>query len=133
MLTKGAEKLVAPKQPFLVRAREKSPALPESAPPNTQSVEGAGAVTDAPVEALIVRGPPPQPPPPRRLVLKALLGLGLGLLGAAVAVAARLYLIRRAKGTEGPAPVKDELKMPREMGFKDPINAPEAPALAGER
>jgi hypothetical protein len=47
-----------------------------------------------------------------------------------VAVVARLYLIRRVKGTEGPAPGKEELKMPRGMSFKEPIHAPEAPALA---
>jgi hypothetical protein len=129
---KGAEKLVAPKQPLLVRARERTPAPPEPSVSNANVAEISGTTTNAPVEALIVRGPPHQAPPPRWTVLKVLLWLGLGLAGAGVVVAARLYLIRRAKGTEDPAPVKEELKMPRGMGFKEPINAPQAPALAEE-
>ena len=133
MPAKGGEKLVALRQPFVVRARERTLSPPEASASNAQVAEISGTATNAPVEALIVRGPPPQPPPPRRLGLKMLLWLALGLTGAAVAVAARLYLIRRARGTEVPAPGREELKMPRGMGFKEPINAPEEPALAEKR
>ena len=58
------------------------------------------------------------------------LGLGLGLGGAALAVLARFYPIRRAKPA-GPAEAKkDELKMPSELLLKEPLNLPQETVLA---
>jgi hypothetical protein len=63
--------------------------------------------------------------------MKVLAWFGLGLGGAALAVVARLYVIRRAK------PVvllsnagKDELKMPPELLLKEPLNPPRETVLA---
>jgi len=58
---------------------------------------------------------------------KALLWFGLVLAGGVLVVAVRLYLVRRVSPAELAALGKDDLKMPREMGFKDPINLPQEP------
>jgi hypothetical protein len=62
-----------------------------------------------------------------------LVSLGLGLGGAALAVLARLYVIRRAKPAVLLAAGKDELKMPRELLFKEPLNLPQEPAVVPEK
>lgn len=129
--SKGAEKLAAPNPPALVRSSQRTAPAPEPPAPKAPVAESSSSVTDAPVQALIVKGPPPQIRPPHRTGLKALLWVGLVLCGAALAVAARLYLIRRAKAG-GPGPPKEELKMPREMGFKEPIGVSEEPVMAKE-
>jgi hypothetical protein len=123
--TKGAQRLAAPNQPLLVRAREKTTPLPEPSASRTQAVGSAGSVTDAPVQALIVRGPPPQAPRPRWAAFKVLMWLGLGLAGAVLAVVARLCLVRRASLAALPSSSDEALRMPRELGFKEPIKAPE--------
>ena len=83
-------------------------------------------VTNTPVPSLVLRGPPPQTSP-RRAGMKMLLWLGLALGVAAVAVLVRLYLIRRAKPADLAAVGKDELKMPPELLFKEPLNLPPEP------
>lgn len=62
--------------------------------------------------------------------MKALVWLGLGLGAAALAVLARLYVVRRAKPVEIPDAGKEELKMPKELLFKEPLNLPPAAAVA---
>ena len=51
--------------------------------------------------------------------------LGLGLVGAALAVVAWFYAIRRAKSANLAGAGKDELKMPPELLFKEPLNLPQ--------
>jgi hypothetical protein len=129
---KGAEKLVAAPRPIVARAKEKAPPPHEPAVVKAPEVEPAIAAPSAPVEALIVKGPPPSPPPRSRTLVKALIWLGLGLGAAAAAVVARLSLIRRAQIAAIPDPGKEDLRMPRDMGFKEPLNLPQEPALAEE-
>ena len=64
--------------------------------------------------------------------MKALAWLGLGLIGVALAVLARLFVMRQAKPPGGAASSKDELKMPSELDFKESVMAPEEPARAGK-
>ena len=47
-----------------------------------------------------------------------------------MAVLARLYLVRRVKPAELAAAGKEELKMPEELLFKEPMNLPQEPVLA---
>ena len=133
IVSKSAEKAAAPTPPAPARISQKSTRLPEpsvsKAPPTADT---SGAVTSAPVEALILRGPPPQPRSSLRAGVKALLWLGFGLGAAALAVLTRLYLIRRAALTAGPGPSSEELRMPRELGIKEPLDLPQEPALAEE-
>ena len=127
--SKGAEKLVAPNVPAPVHASERITLPPGASAPKVPIAEDSVTVTDTPVQALVFRGPPPQAQPSRAMKVLAWFGLGLG--GAALAVVARLYVIRRAK------PVvllsnagKDELKMPPELLLKEPLNPPRETVLA---
>jgi hypothetical protein len=64
--------------------------------------------------------------------MKVLVWFGLGLGGAALAVAGRVWRVRHAKPA-GPADAKkDELKMPSELLFKEPLNLPPE-AMAAEK
>lgn len=120
---KGAETLAAPNAPAPVRVSQR-PTLPAAPPvPKTPVAQNSGSVTGAAVAALFFKGPPPQVRP-RRSGLKVLLWFGLGLLGAALAVVARLCIIRRAKPAELPSADKDELKMPPELLMKEPVEMP---------
>jgi hypothetical protein len=62
--------------------------------------------------------------------MKALAWLGLGLGGAALAVFARLLVIRRANPPGDSAASKDDLKMPPELLFKEPLTALQEPVAA---
>jgi hypothetical protein len=84
------------------------------------------------VQPLILKGPPPQAPS-SRAGIKVLVSLGLGLGGAALAVLARLYLIRRVKPADLAAAGKEELKMPRELLLKEPLNLPPEPVAPEEK
>ena len=144
-VSKGAEKLLAPNAPAPVRASERTtlPAQPsdpvrvserttlrtELSAPKVPVAEDSGSVTGAPVQELVFRGPPPQARP-RRAGMKGLIWFGLVLGGAALAVLARVYVIRRAKPAELSAGGKDELKMPSELFLKDPLNLPPETVLA---
>jgi hypothetical protein len=143
--SKGAEKLLAPNAPAPVRASERTtlPAQPsaplrvnqkttvptEPSAPDAPVAEDSGSVTGATVQALILKGPPPQARPPRA-GMKVLVWFGLGLGAAALAVLARVYVMRRAKPAGLADPRKDELKMPSELLLKDPLNLPPETVLA---
>ena len=128
-VSKGAEKLVAPNTPLVVRARERTPPPAEPSAPKAPTAEVSGTVTDAPVQALVFRGPPPQAPS-SRTGMKVLVWFGLAFGGAALAVVGRVWLVRRAKPA-GPADAKkDELKMPPELLFKEPLNLPQEVVMA---
>jgi len=103
--SKGTEKLAAPNAPAPVRASERTTLPAEPSVPKAPIAEDSSTVTGAPVEALVFRGPPPDAQP-RRVGIKALVWLGLGLGGAALAVLARLYVIRRAKPADFPGPAR---------------------------
>jgi hypothetical protein len=60
-----------------------------------------------------------------------LMWLGLAFLGAALAIVGRIWVIRRAKPTDATEVKKDELKMPSELLFKEPLNLPQE-AVAAE-
>ena len=88
-----------------------------------------GTVTDAPVQALVFRGPPPQTRPARAgIKLWMWFGLGLGLV--AVAVLARLYLTGRAKPAEPAEPGKDDLRAAPGLLMKEPLDLPQEAVLA---
>jgi hypothetical protein len=78
------------------------------------------------VQELIIRGPPHETPQPRP-VMKAMKWLGLGLGIAALAFVARLCLVRRAAPLTISASNSEELRMPRELGFKESVIAPHEP------
>ena len=101
---------------------------------NKQSpnAEASVTVTSAPVQSLIIRGSPPQAQS-SWTGLKMLVALGLGLGVAALAVLGRLYMVRRAKPTELAATGKEELKMPRELLMKEPLNLPPEPMAVPEK
>jgi hypothetical protein len=61
------------------------------------------------------------------MVTKALKWLGLGLGFAALALLARLYLVRRTEPSLAFAANSDELRMPRELGFKESVMARQEP------
>jgi hypothetical protein len=88
-------------------------------------------VGDAPITELVLKGPPHQAPQPR-VGIKALAGLGLGLVGMALAVLVRLLIMRQAKPLGGAGSSKDELKMPSELDFKESVMAPQEPAATGK-
>ena len=126
---KGSEKLLAASAPVPVRASESTtlPAQPpEPKPPVTQD---SGAPASPPVTELIFKGPPHEVPQPRA-GMKALLWLGLGLGGVVLLVLARLFVIRRAKPPGDSAASTDDLKMPPELLFKEPLTALQEPVAA---
>jgi hypothetical protein len=121
LASKGAERLAAPANPAIVRAREKLPVKAEPIQPKAPIVADSGAITDAPAGELIFKGPPPQ----TRTGLSAktlLLWIGIGLGAGALVMGARLYLIRRS----GPIKLADDKKddlMPAEgLLFKEPVS-----------
>ncbi len=120
--TKGAEKLVSPSQSLTVRARERTTPRPEPATTKAAVAEDRGTVSDAPVQALVFKGPPPQAPRHRAGGGKRLawFALGLGFVVSAV-VAARLCQARRVKPVDRVAACKDDLRMPKELLFKEPL------------
>ena len=119
--SKGAEKLIVPNAPVLVHAREKTTLPAEPPVPKAPIAEVSNSVTSAPVQALILRGPPPEAR--HRLAgIKVLMGLGLVLGVAAVAIPARLYIVRRAKPAAPSNAKKEELEMPKELLFKEPVS-----------
>ena len=123
--SKGAEKLVALITPVPVHTSEKPAAEPSA--PKAPITEVSGTVTDAPVQSLILKGPPPEAQT-LRPGIKAL--MGLGLVVAALAVVARLCIIRRGKPADFPKAAKEELKPAEGLFFKESLNLPQAPALA---
>jgi hypothetical protein len=129
--SKGAEKLMTPSAPAPVLASERTTLPAEPSSPKPPATEDSGTVTGTPVQALVFKGPPPQLRP-RRAGMKALLWLGVGLGGAALAVLARFYVIRRAKPEVLANAGKDELKMPPELLFKEPMNLPQEVPVAEE-
>jgi len=106
---------------MLVRARERTTLAAEPPVPKVPTTEDSSSVTGAPVQALFFRGPPPEARP-RRAGIKVLVCLGLVLGGVAVAVLARLYVIRRTKLAFPSEAPKEELEMPPELLFKEPMN-----------
>ena len=129
--SRGAEKLVAPSAPAPVRASQRTTLPAEPSAPKAPTAEDSGTVTGAPVQALVFRGPPPQARS-RRAGVKLLAWLGLGLGGAALAVLARLYLIRRATPPALPDAKKDELKTAPGLLMKEPLNLPQKAVMAEE-
>ena len=127
----GAEKLATPHAPAVVRASERT-ALSTGPPvPKAPIAVVSGTVTDAPVQALVFRGPPPEIAAPRSGI-KWWAWLGLGLGGAALGGLAWFSAIRRAKSADLPNTGKDDLKMPPELLFKEPLNLPQEIVLAEE-
>ena len=122
--SKSAEKPATPSTPAVVRAsvRTALPIVPSV--PRTPITVVSGTVTDAPVQALVFSGPPPEARA-LRSGIKWWVWLGLGLVGAALAVVAWFYAIRRAKSANLAGAGKDELKMPPELLFKEPLNLPQ--------
>lgn len=80
-------------------------------------------MTGAPVKALVVHGSAPKAQRPQRSVMKALGWIGSVLGAAVLALLVRLQLIRRSELLQLPAG-NAALKMPRELGFKEPLDAP---------
>lgn len=137
-VTRGAEKLVAttikgPEKPAAADApapahKSQRTTLPAQTPdPKSTVTQDSGAVGDAPITELVLKGPPHQAPQPQA-GMKALAGLGLGLVGVALAVLMRLFIMRQVKPPGGAASSKDELKMPSELDFKESVMAPQEPA-----
>ena len=128
---KGPEKLLAASAPVPVRASESTtlPAQPPELKPPV--IQDPGAPASPPVTELVFKGPPHEAPQPRP-GMKALLWLGFGLGGAALAFLARLVVIRRAKPLGVSTASKDDLKMPPELLFKEPLTALQEP-LAAEK
>ena len=129
--SRGAEKLAATSTPLTVRAREATTVKDEPVTPQAPITVGSGTVTDAPVAELVFKGPPHQAPP-RMGARKMLAWFGLGLGVAVLAILARLYLIRRAQPPAVPDAKKDDLNMPKELLFKEPVNLPQE-AVATEK
>jgi hypothetical protein len=118
--SKGAQKLMAWLPAVPVRARERTSPPVKPPVPQTSIKEDSGTVTGAVVQELVIKGPPPQLRPPRSGT-KAFLWLGSGLGLAALAVLARVCVIRRTKPAGSSEGGKDDLRMPRELGFKEPV------------
>ena len=127
--SKGAEKLATPSTPAVVRASERTTLPAQPSVPKAPVAVVSGTVTDAPVQALVFRGPPPEARSPRSGI-KWWVWLGLG--GAALAIVAWFSAIRRAKSADLPNTGKDDLKMPPELLFKEPLNLPQEIVLAEE-
>ncbi len=104
----------------MVRAREQTPPPPESAAPKAALAQEPGAPANAPLQALVVKGSPPQAKP-RQLGGKVLMGLGAGLAGVALALLLRLRLHHRVKPTDRAQACKDDLRVPEELLFKEPV------------
>jgi hypothetical protein len=126
--SKGAEKLAAPNVPVPVRANERTTPPPKPSVPKAPAAEVSVTATDAPVQALIFKGPPPQARTSR--ALKVLLWLGLGLGGAALAVLARVWAVRRITPADLREIGKEEFKAPPGLLFKEPLNLPPETATA---
>jgi hypothetical protein len=62
--------------------------------------------------------------------MKALAWLGMGLGGVVLLVLARLCVVRRAKRPGVSAASKDDLEMPPELLFKEPLTALQEPVAA---
>lgn len=129
--SKGAEKLVAPNLVAPVRASEKTTLPAEPSAPIVPTAEVSAAVTDAPVQALVFRGPPPEAPS-SRIGMKVLVWFGLAFGVAVLAIVGRVWVIRRAKPVDAADAKKDKLKMPSELLFKEPLNLPQE-AVAAEK
>ena len=121
--SKGAEKLLAPIRPLTVRAREQPPASIEPTV-TTESTNSPSTTVQASTEALIVKGPPPGSRA-QSSKTKLLWCFGLLFAAAAGAIVVRLKLRRAAGAAEGPAVAEGDLKMPRDMGFKEPLDLPQ--------
>lgn len=118
----GAKSLLALDSSLAVRAREKTTLPAKPSTPKAPTAENAGSVSSAPVEALVVHGAASKARPPQRSVMKALAWIGSVLGAAVLALVVRLQLIRRSELRQ--LPVGDgALKMPRELGFKEPLDA----------
>ncbi len=129
--SKGAERLLATRAPAAVPATREAPLStvpPEKNPPATQV---STTVTGVVAKELVFHGSPPEIRP-KRTGMKALVWLGLGFGAAALAILVRLYLIRRTTLAEFSEAGKDEVKMPRELLFKEPLNLPPEPAMADQ-
>ena len=113
----GAKSLLALDSSLAVRARERA-----TLPVKPSTAQNSGSVTGVPVEALVVHGSPPKARRPQRSVVTALAWIGSVLGAAVLALVVRLHLIRRSELRQ--LPVGDAaLKMPRELGFKEPLDA----------
>lgn len=130
--SKGAEKLLVLSRPLPVLARERTTPPSEPAAPKAPIAAKASTVTGAPVEPLVLRGPPPQTQRQRPGVT-ALVWLGAVIGAAALAILAGRCLTRRVKPADLAAFREDELRMPRELGFEEPVNVAREPATAGKR
>jgi len=128
--SKGAEKLVASNTPMVVRVSKRTTLPTGTSAPIAPTAEVSATVADAPLQALIFRGPPPQART-SRAGIKWLVWFGLGLGGAALAFAVRVWVVRRAESASPADAKEDELKMPAELLFKDSLNLPQE-AVAAE-
>jgi hypothetical protein len=117
------EKQAAAAKPVPARASEKTPPTTPLPDPKPPFAPDSASVTSAPVQDLILKGPPRQPPR-TRTVAKTLKWLGLGLGVAILALVGRFFLVHR---TEAPLPFaanEEALRMPRELGFKESVAEP---------
>lgn len=129
--SKGAERLAAPANPAIVRAREKLPVNAEPIQPIAPIVADSGAITDAPAGELIFKGPPHQPrtgPSAKTLLVWTVIGLGFGV----VVIVARLYLKRRTEPIKVDDGKKDDLMPAEGLLYKESVSLPPE-ALATEK
>jgi hypothetical protein len=127
--TKGPEKLMAASVPVPVRASE-STTLPAPPPdPKPPVTQDSGVSVSPPVTEIVFKGPPHEDPQPRT-GMKALAWLGTGLGGVVLLVLARLCVVRFAKRPGVSAASKDDLEMPPELLFKEPLTALQEPVAA---
>ena len=123
LASKGAERLVAPATPAIVRAREKPPVKAEPIQPKAPIVADSGAITDAPAGELIFKGPP-HPPRSRLSTMKLLVWIGIGVGVVAFAIVARLYLIRRSEPIKVDEAKEDDLMPAEGLLYKEPVSLP---------
>jgi hypothetical protein len=91
---------------------------------NAPIVVSSGAITDAPVQELIFKGPAPEAARPRLSVKKLLMWLGIGIGVAALVVVARLCLTRRAAPLEVPKAKEDDLITAPGLLLKESVTLP---------
>jgi hypothetical protein len=123
---------VAPSVPAVVRSREELSSPPSQPAPGAPIAATSGTATGVVVRELIFKGTPP--PIQSRWSGRKLglwLGLGLGVVAGAVLVC--LYAIRHAaESRDAFAARKEDLRMPSELLFKEPMNLSQGDARVKE-
>ena len=121
--TNGAKSFLVSSVPVPVRAREKVPVKAEAFRPDAPIVASSGAITDAPVRELIIKGTALEPHA-RFSIKKLMMWVGLGFGVAALAVVTRLCLIRRATPITLPDARKDDLITAPGLLLKESVTLP---------